>query len=261
MLGLRGAVLPGPAADLTFEVVTGATEVRESECAGIERVQRGQNPVHLVVDSGALAAIADFAELGVPEHAALQILHKVEHGADNALVLTQQVGIGHRHIGVFERAQHAVLPIHRMRRGQQFPRRLAAQHPLPCAVVEQKRGVGLSAGKFLSAKRAGKARQLVAQVALQGLGVQGLRVYRVVLWLFLWHSLAMLLFALNSFRVASYSKASVWSMLVFGGIWRFAARLSNGLRNSAASRLDGDAGHCRRDRIGFTIAAIQLNKE
>ena len=25
--------------------------------------------------------------------------------------------------------------------------------------------------------------------------------------------------------------------------------------------LDGDAGHCRRDQIGFIIAAIQLNKE
>ena len=55
LLGLRGAVLLGPAADLALQIVARLAVVAQADRVVVDLVQRGDHAVHLVVDGGALA--------------------------------------------------------------------------------------------------------------------------------------------------------------------------------------------------------------
>ena len=97
-LGDRGEVLLGPAADLALEVVARLAVVGQADAGRLDRVQRGDDAVHLVVDRGA-AGVVERRQRLVPEHAAVDELHDVEGAADDALVFAQQVHARHRHVG------------------------------------------------------------------------------------------------------------------------------------------------------------------
>ena len=126
-LGFGGAVLVGPALELALEIGAGAAEVGQADPGGIERGQRRERAVHLVVDFRAVLA-RDFRQVRLPEDAALDALHDVEGRADDAVVLAQQVHFCDGHASVGERLLHAVLAIDGVRGFQQHARRLAAQH-------------------------------------------------------------------------------------------------------------------------------------
>lgn len=73
---------------------------------------------------------AHAGQTGVLEDAAVEELHDVEGGADDAVILAQAVGPRHRHVGMArQRGKDAILAVDLVRRlGQQLARRLLAQH-------------------------------------------------------------------------------------------------------------------------------------
>ena len=154
-LGLGGAVLLGPAVDLARDVIAGPAEIAETERCVIDAMQARDDVVERVVDARARSARREPGKRRLPEHAALDVIHDVEGGADDALVEAQRVRARHRHIGLGERGDDAVLAIDRVRRRQQLARRLAAQHEAPSVRRRQQEGrVGLAALELLDGRRA-----------------------------------------------------------------------------------------------------------
>ncbi len=62
-------------------------------------MQACQDAIHVVVDCSTLG-IPNLRYSGVPENAPLQVLHHVEHGADNGFVLAKGDRLWNRDIGV-----------------------------------------------------------------------------------------------------------------------------------------------------------------
>ena len=85
----------------------------------------------------------------IPQDATFDILHEVERGADDRLVLAQRVHARDRHVGPRERGHHAVLALDRVRGGQQPAWRLAAQHVAPLARRDQVGRIRLPALELL----------------------------------------------------------------------------------------------------------------
>ena len=81
---------------------------------------------HRLVDAAARAGL-QARQRGVPVHDALDRLHHVEGRADDAGILAQGVRAGHGKAGAVERPDQAILPLDRMRRGQQRAEGLAPQ--------------------------------------------------------------------------------------------------------------------------------------
>mgnify|MGYP006215529515 CR=1 FL=1 len=67
-------------------------------------------------------------ESGVPDHPAVNTVHDVEPGANHVIVLAQAKGARDREALRVKRGDHLVFAVHRVSRGQQLARRLAAQH-------------------------------------------------------------------------------------------------------------------------------------
>ena len=170
-LGLRGAVLRGPAVDLPAEVIAGLAVVAEADRCVVHRVQARQHVVHRVVDGRPLDG-TDTGQLRVREHAAVHAVHHVERGADDAVVLAQRVGARHRHRGAAQRGDHAVLAVDGVGGGQQLARRLAPQHELATAGGEVIRRIGLPAAKLSHLDGAAEVGDPLAQVALEGADVE-----------------------------------------------------------------------------------------
>ena len=114
-LGLGGAILLGPPVCLAGEVVSRATVVTQADRVHVHTVQCRHGLVHGVVDGGALGVILCLGYQRIPQDAAFHVLHDVEHGSDNALVLAQQVGARHGYVGVLQGGDYPVFPVHRMR--------------------------------------------------------------------------------------------------------------------------------------------------
>ena len=55
---------------------------------------------------------------GIPEDAALDVVHDVEHRPDDRIVLAQGIAPGDRHVGLGQGADDLILPIDGVRRGQ-----------------------------------------------------------------------------------------------------------------------------------------------
>ena len=144
VLGFRGEVLLRPAVDLAREVVPRLAVGREPHRLVVHRVEPGERLVHRVVDREPLAGFRA-RQQGLPQHAALDALHDEEHRPYDRLVSAQAVGPRHRHVRVAKRGHHPVLAVHRVCRGQQLARRLAAQHVALAAGFEQVGGAGLPA--------------------------------------------------------------------------------------------------------------------
>ena len=174
-LGDRGLVLTAPARDLALEVAARAAVVAQADRQRIDPVQRGDHPVHLVVDRAALGRRHARQRL-VPQHPALDMLHQVEGAADHRLVLAQQQHARHRHLGGGQRAHHPVLALDRVRRGQQLRRRsrLGAHHPLPGGRAQPEGRVGLAAAELLDLQRAVEAVEPLAQPGGERVGIEGM---------------------------------------------------------------------------------------
>ena len=124
MDGLGGLVLLGPAVDLTAHIVAGLAVVGQADGLVVGVVQVGQGVDLGHEDRVALGRLV-LRELLVPEDAALDHVHHVEHGADDGLVGAEAIGTRHREAGRIEGGDDLVFAVDRVGRGQQLPRRLA----------------------------------------------------------------------------------------------------------------------------------------
>ncbi len=86
VVGLRHAVLLGPAADLTREVVARRAVIAEADCNRVDRMELRQGVDHRAVDRAALLGRA-VGQGAVPEGAAFDQLHQIERRADHLRVL------------------------------------------------------------------------------------------------------------------------------------------------------------------------------
>ncbi len=136
----RQVVLARPAGDLALDVLALAAVIAEADLSVVDIVQAGQHVVHRIEDLAAVGGRHGLHPV-VGEDAAGQEFHDVEGGADHAVVLTERVGPGHRHVGMVRQGlDHAVLSVDLMGRRQQFARRLLAQHVHAPATVSQMKG-------------------------------------------------------------------------------------------------------------------------
>ena len=155
-LRLGGAVLLGPAMDLAREIIPRSPEIGEAERLPVHRVQAREGLTERLVDRGADA------------------IHDVERGADDRRVLAERVRARHREPRRAERRDDAVLALHRVRRGQELARRLAAQDVLAAARRQVVGRVRLAAAELLDSERAGKAGHVQAHVALERAQVEAM---------------------------------------------------------------------------------------
>ena len=162
-LRLRRAILLRPALDLPRHIVFAAAIIAKPDRRRIECVQPRQRRVHGVIDARALRRIGS-GHLRLPEHAALDMRHDEEGGADHGFVGAIEHRLGDRKALAMERADDAEFAIDRMRRGQQFSRRLSPQHVAPRRRFDEIGRIGLAALELADRGRAGKARHLVAQI-------------------------------------------------------------------------------------------------
>ena len=86
----------------------------------VNHVQLGNGVVHRVIDLAAVL-LGLLRQQRVPQDAAIDHLHDVEHRADDALILTQRVGAGHRHIGVSQGRDHPELAVNGVAEGSSLP--------------------------------------------------------------------------------------------------------------------------------------------
>ena len=173
-LGDGGLVLAAPAADPALEVVPGLAVVGQAQRGKVHTVKGGNDAVHLVVDGGALGLVHAGQGL-LPQHAALDEVHQVKGAADDGLVLTQAVHAGHWHLGGSQGLHDAELAFYGVRRRQQLGHwpGLGAHHIGALRGAQLVGGVGLPAWEFAQLQRPFKAAEVLAQVGLQGMEVEG----------------------------------------------------------------------------------------
>ena len=132
--------LLGPALQLSREVVAGPAVVGEADRCDVEAVDRRHRADHRIEQRRALVARQPRCRELV-EHAAVELLHQVERRAEHFAVGAVVQRSRHRHVGVAQRAEHAVLAVDRVRRRQHHPARLLAQHRLPPTAAQEVGGV------------------------------------------------------------------------------------------------------------------------
>ena len=127
LVGARRLVLAAPATYLAGDIVALPPEVGEAERAPVDPVQARQHVGHRVVERA--AAIRRKRGPGrVLIDRSLHIVHHVEGRADDVGVLAEVMDARHGHVGLGQRREDAVFPLHQMGRRQQRARRLLAQH-------------------------------------------------------------------------------------------------------------------------------------
>ena len=99
--------------------------------------------------------------------AARQIVHDVEDRSDHIGVVAEKVDFRRWHISFGERLKDAVFPVDGVRRRQQFPRRLFAQHIGPARRLEMKGRIRLAAVELSHDAALGDAWQAPRQIAYE----------------------------------------------------------------------------------------------
>src|SRR5439155_1219420 len=166
LLRLGGAVLLGPPVDLAREVVPGPPEVGEAEGSPVHRVKPREDMAQRVVHRRARAR-GQAGDRRVGDDAPVHAVHDVEHGADDRGVRAERVRPRHGKAGRAEGRDDPVLPVHRVRGGEELAGRLPPEHVLLAAGREVVSWVRLAAPELLHGQRAAEARDVHAQVALE----------------------------------------------------------------------------------------------
>ncbi len=166
VLGLRGAVLLGPARQLAGEIVAGPAEIAEADGRRIDHVQGGERRVHRVIDRRALL-VGDLGDRRVPDDPAIDEFHHVEGGADDALVLAEDMHLRHGNGRAAERLHHAIFAVDGMGGLEELPRRLLAQHGAATRMAQHEGRVRLPAGELLRLHRPAEARPMGLEIGAE----------------------------------------------------------------------------------------------
>ena len=149
-------ILLGPSPDLPGKIIARLAEIAQPGGDRINHVQIGHRLVH-GVEIGAAFGLGHAREGRIPDHPAVHTVHDVEPGADHVIVLAQAKGAGDGEALRKQRGDHLVFAVHRVSRGQQLARRLAAQHIILARRDELVGRIGLPTLELLDAQRAGIA--------------------------------------------------------------------------------------------------------
>ena len=152
-------------------IVARLAEVGQPDRGDVDLVQLGKHTVHLVIELPALDTV-DLRNRGIPEDASVTELHDVKHRADDVAILAQVVGPGDRDFGVRKRLEDTKLAVDGMRRFQEFPGGLAAQHVDARACRDAKGRVRLAAGELLHLDGPAKALNVRFQVGQEHIDVE-----------------------------------------------------------------------------------------
>ena len=171
-LGLACPVLLRPALHLARHVAFGTPEIGKADRRRVEGVQPREGLVHGLVEGAALGR-RRVGQRRHPEHAALDMGHDVKGGADDAVVVAIGKRLGDRKALSIEGRQHPVLAVDRVRRGEELPRRLAAQHVAPRRRRQEIGRVRLPALEHARLDRPFEAVQARSEPGREPRGVEG----------------------------------------------------------------------------------------
>ena len=87
--------------EAAFDVVARFAVAGQALHGHIHFVQRGQHPVHFIVDRAALG-LRHAGQGLVPQHAALHKLHNVKRPPNDRFVVAQHMHLGHGHVGAVQ---------------------------------------------------------------------------------------------------------------------------------------------------------------
>ena len=156
MIGFRGAVLLGPAADLAGKEIPRPPVIAQADGLMVDSVELGQGGDEIAIHRRArLGRLVGQETVG--ERAALDHFHDVEHGADDAVVLAQGMGPRHRETGRVQGGNETVFAIHGMGRRQDRTEGFAPQHIVGGPGLQAIGGIGLATGEFAQGDRTGKS--------------------------------------------------------------------------------------------------------
>ena len=161
----------GPAGDLAGEIVAGLAEALEADRAPVDLVQARQHVVHRVVHRRTLGRSGP-RNAGILHHPTVQRFHDVEQRADDGAVLAQVQHARYGHVSRREGVLYPEFAIDRVRRGQEFARRLLAQDHVVRRELQPIGGVRLSAADPLDPHPPIELRQAGFQVALQPVRIE-----------------------------------------------------------------------------------------
>ena len=174
LVGARRLVLAAPTADLARDVVAFLAVVAEAQPPPIDPVQARQHVGHRVVERAA-AIRRKRRPRRVLIDRSLHIVHHVEGRADDVGVLAEVMDARHRHVGLGQRREDAVFPLHQMGRRQQRARRLLAQHETPRGPLDQIGRVGLPRRKLTDRADRHRVGHMPGEIALQRCLVDAVR--------------------------------------------------------------------------------------
>ena len=128
---------PGPAPELTLEVAGRPPEAVQPRGPGVDGVDLDEPLQEPLGHARSLLGRVERGRQVVGDDVALQALHDVEGGADDALALADGEHLGHAHARGRERAQETRLAQHVVCAGGPRGARRAAQHDLGAVAAEQ----------------------------------------------------------------------------------------------------------------------------
>ena len=139
--------------DLAGDVVAFLAEAFEAGLSPVDIVERSERRDLGVIDRGTL--LRRIVGQGcVPDDAAFDHVHHVEHRAGDAIVLAKAVGLGDGETERIERRDDAILTINRVGRGQQLARGFAAHDVFLGRRDQLVSRIGLAALELSDFKRA-----------------------------------------------------------------------------------------------------------
>lgn len=175
-LAFGAPVLFGPAADLAFEVAARPAVVAEAGGDEVDLVQPGEGGAQFVIDRRPFGGRQAW-QGGVPEDAAFHVVHDIEAGADDRVVLAQRAHAGHGHV-TLQRLHGPVLAIDLVGAGQQHAGRLLAQdiaqRPVRAVGGQQEGRVGGAALELLHAHGLAEALDAGLQPGFQRRGIEAM---------------------------------------------------------------------------------------
>ena len=169
LAGAAGLPLRGPAPQLALDVAAVASEVGQPGGLEVDRVDAGEHLDEVVGEVPPLLCRQARGLVRLAEDHTVDLGHDVEGSARHLGVVTQGEDPRHRHVGVLQGREHAVLARHVVRARQQLPERRSAHDHRALLAAHAVGEVGQAAGDDLGAPGVAELGQLRRRPAREGL--------------------------------------------------------------------------------------------
>jgi hypothetical protein len=151
---------------LPFHIAAGLTKILQPDGAIVDAVQSCQHVVRCVIHRTALFGRAA-GQQAIGVDAAVDVVHHIEHGADDAVIVTQQVHARHRHTSATQCLHHFELAIYGVGRRQKLTRWLLAQNESATVGLQVERGIRETTLELMYPQVATELGNALAQIAFE----------------------------------------------------------------------------------------------